>query len=152
MIVTKGCKPESTLFRFGWKCRIQSAPATPLALSGYIYTWEVPRKLTADCTSEGPPSAAFWPSNAKSGCPNELNRARSLTNLPGVWEERTKLLHDSLRVIPSAAGATATPGSRAQSKVIAVLPSYSEGPNLSHLFARIHAWMGNARVCYEVVS
>ena len=60
-------------------------------------------------------------------------------------------LHDSLQVISSAAGATATPGTHAQSKVIAVLPSYDEGPNLGPLLASIHASMDNARLCYEVV-
>jgi dolichol-phosphate mannosyltransferase len=60
-------------------------------------------------------------------------------------------LHDSLQVIPSSAGATAAPGSRAQGKVIVVLPSYNEGPNLGPLFAGIDACTGNARLRYEIV-
>ncbi len=60
-------------------------------------------------------------------------------------------LHDSLQVIPSAAEETATPQSRAQSKVIVVLPSYNEGPNLGPLFASIHACLDNARLSYEIV-
>jgi len=60
-------------------------------------------------------------------------------------------LHDSLQVIPSAAEVTATPGSLALGKVIVVLPSYNEGPNLGPLFASIDSCLGNARLSYEVV-
>ena len=50
--------------------------------------------------------------------------------------------HDSLQVIPSTAEATATPQSRAQSKVIVVLPSYNEGPNrVPSLLAFTLAWI-----------
>ena len=80
-----------------------------------------------------------------------MPRLSFLMNSAGVREERTMTLHDSLQVIPSAAGATATPGSLAQGKVIVVLPSYNEGPNLGPLFAGIDASMGNAGLCYEVV-
>ncbi len=60
-------------------------------------------------------------------------------------------LHESLQVIPGAAGATEAPQSRVLGKVIVVLPSYNEGPNLGPLFAGIHACMSNARLSYEVV-
>jgi len=60
-------------------------------------------------------------------------------------------LHDTLQVIPSAAGATETPGIRALGKVILVLPSYNEGPNLGPLFASVNTCLGNAGLAYEVV-
>jgi len=60
-------------------------------------------------------------------------------------------LHDSVQVIPSAEGATAALGSRDHGRVIVVLPSYNEGPNLGPLFASFHACMGDARLPYEVV-
>jgi dolichol-phosphate mannosyltransferase len=60
-------------------------------------------------------------------------------------------LHDSLEVVPSAAGMKAASQSRAQGKVIVVLPSYNEGPNLGPLFASIDASMDEARLPYEVV-
>ena len=59
-------------------------------------------------------------------------------------------LNDSPQLIPSAAGEPSG-GSRAQGKVIVVLPSYNEGPNLGPLFAGIHTCMGNAQLGYEVV-
>jgi len=61
-----------------------------------------------------------------------MPRLSSLTNLAEVQEKRTMSL---LQVIPSAAGATTTLGSRAPGKVIVVLPSYNEGPNLGSLFS-----------------
>jgi dolichol-phosphate mannosyltransferase len=59
-------------------------------------------------------------------------------------------LNDSPQLIPSSAGEPSG-GSRAQGKVIVVLPSYNEGPNLGPLFAGIHTCMGNAQLGYEVV-
>jgi dolichol-phosphate mannosyltransferase len=59
--------------------------------------------------------------------------------------------HDSVEVMPGAAGVMAALQSRAQSKVFVVLPSYNEGPNLGPLFAGIDATMGDARLPYEVV-
>lgn len=58
---------------------------------------------------------------------------------------------DSLQVMPSAGGATATLEVRKQGKVIVVLPSYNEGPNLAPLFSGIHAAMENGQLGYEVV-
>ncbi len=80
-----------------------------------------------------------------------MPRLSFLMNSAAVREERTMTLTNPLQVIPSAAGATATPGSLAQGKVIVVLPSYNEGPNLGPLLAGIDASMGNAGLCYEVV-
>jgi dolichol-phosphate mannosyltransferase len=60
-------------------------------------------------------------------------------------------LHELLQAIPSAAGATTTLVTRAPGKVIVVLPSYNEGPNLGSLFSGIDACMGDAKLCYEVV-
>ena len=51
-------------------------------------------------------------------------------------------LHDSLQVIPSSAWHDGDHGSRSQGKVIVVLPSYNEGPNLGPLFAGIDACYG----------
>src|ERR1700678_1030395 len=77
-----------------------------------------------------------------------MPRLSSLTNLAEVQEKRTMSL---LQVIPRAAGAPTTLGSRAPGKVIVVLPSYNEGPNLGSLFSGIDACMGDAKLCYEVV-
>jgi dolichol-phosphate mannosyltransferase len=60
-------------------------------------------------------------------------------------------LHESMEVVPSEADVTTTSQSRAQGKVLVVLPSYNEGPNLGPLFASIDATMRGGRRPYEVV-
>jgi dolichol-phosphate mannosyltransferase len=66
-------------------------------------------------------------------------------------EKLTMSLNDSLQVIPGATGATTILEIRSQCKVIVVLPSYNEGPNLGPLFSGIHASLGDAQLRYEVV-
>ena len=60
-------------------------------------------------------------------------------------------LHDSVQVISNAAGLTGAVGGGAEGKVIVVLPSYNEGPNLGPLFSGLHATLDGAKLCYEVV-
>lgn len=59
--------------------------------------------------------------------------------------------HDTLQVMPSASTATATLAVQAQGRVIVVLPSYNEGPNLAPLFSATQASMSDAGLPYEVV-
>ncbi len=60
-------------------------------------------------------------------------------------------LYDSVQVMPSAGGTATALGIKGQRKVIVVLPSYNEGPNLGPLFSGIDACMSGAKRCYEVV-
>jgi dolichol-phosphate mannosyltransferase len=60
-------------------------------------------------------------------------------------------LNQVLSEIPGATGATSTIGARWRGKLIVVLPSYNEGPNLRPLFSSIHAAMEGAGLSYEIV-
>jgi dolichol-phosphate mannosyltransferase len=60
-------------------------------------------------------------------------------------------LTDSLEVMQSNGDATTTLGNQPQTKVVVVLPSYNEGPNLGPLFSSIDAAMHSAHQPYEVV-
>lgn len=59
--------------------------------------------------------------------------------------------NNTLQMMPGATGATATLDIRRRGKVIVVLPSYNEGPNLGLLFSGIHASMSAGQLDYEVV-
>lgn len=59
--------------------------------------------------------------------------------------------HDLTEVIARPVGSTATSQSRAHDKVIVVLPSYNEGPNLGPLFASVDGTMADAGIPYEIV-
>ena len=57
----------------------------------------------------------------------------------------------TLPAVTGVTDATITPKAPTHGKVIVVLPSYNEGPNLGPLFANIDAAMSNAHLPYEVV-